>query len=229
LTATNQIALSSGATSILLFILLSSLACGFTQAQTLNSFTPADNFSIPQQSGNICFATNGTCTQAKFENDAWSFTNLRLNSSQQVEKFRVSAKDSNLTIMTCQTFNLAPSETTVRGASLTYMVTGRGTQTFNFGLNLTGGEWSVTFNGDFFGENEGWTLSPDQTVTVTGAPSNSNVSIVCFRLPSSFGNADSSDQPFYQQHSVAIATAVLVAAVVILGVAVYHPRKKQTP
>ena len=57
--------------------------------------------------------------------------------------------------------------------------------------------------------------------------SNCTVSVICFRLPSSFGNADASDQPFYQQHSVAITTAVLVAVVVVLGVAVYRPWKKQ--
>lgn len=227
MTANNQIRLLWGITLLLLLLLLSSLACGIAQAQTPINFTPTDDFNIPQQNGNIHFAVNGTYTQAKLENDVWGFTRLSLNNSQPVETFRVSAKDSDITIVTCQTFNLVPSQTTTRGASLTYRVNGRGTQTFNFGLNLTGGEWSVTFNGDFFGKNEGWTVSPDQTITVTGAPSNSNVSIIRYRLPSSFGNADASEQPFYQQHSVALTTAVLVAAVTLLGAAVYRPWKKQ--
>lgn len=226
--APNNPYLSSSITPLLL-ILTVLLACTCTpaSAQTPKNLTTADNFGIPPQNGAIRFGTNGTYTQATLENGVWLFTNLSLNSSRIVEQLKVSAVNSEVTILTCETFDTASSDSTLRGASLTYTVTGQGTQTFNFGLDLTGGEWGVTFNEDFFGENEGWTLSPDQTVTVTDAPSNCAVSVICFRLPSSFGNADASDQPFYQQHSVAITTAVLVAVVVVLGVAVYRPWKKQ--
>jgi hypothetical protein len=191
--------------------------CYIAQAQTDTTLKPTDKFGIPEYNSSISFATSGNYERASLENGTWNFVNLRLNNSQLLEKLtlRVSAQDSNVTIRSYQTSNTT-SGWRVR---LRYIVTGRGSQTFNFGLDPIGGEWDVIFNGVYKGENDGWRVSPDGTLVITAATA--NVTIAYYGSPDSLGdNGNSSNQPVYQQHSVAIITAVAVAITVILTIAI---------
>lgn len=203
------------AASVVILVLLQ--LCPFGLAQTDTSFTPADKFTIPAYNGNISFAVNGSYANATLKNDMWTFTNLRFNNSETVENLEVSAQNSEITIVWAQVSN-----TTFRGAFLSYFVEGQGTQTFNFDLNIEGGEWSVLFNEDFIAEGDGWTLSPDQTLTITGATE--NVTLLYIALEGLGRN--NADLPFYEHHSVAIATAVAVAVTVALTVGVRAKRRK---
>ena len=131
----------------------------------------------------------------------------------------ISAQNSNVTILSYQTFNT----TIFNGVLLSYVVTGKGTQILNLGLGSEeqGWEYTVTFNGVVIGEGEGWNILHDGTLIVTGATG--NVSIINFDYGN---NASSSNLPFYQQHSIAIITAIgLVAAVIVAGVIKVTSRK----
>jgi hypothetical protein len=217
LVANSNSAVLTGIVAVLVVISVLLQPCPFALAQTDTRFTPADKFNIPAYDGNISFAVNGSYADATLENDVWTFTNLWFNNSEMVENLAVSARNSNVTIVWAQVLN-----TTLRGAFLSYMVEGQGTQTFNFDLKIEGGEWSVLFNEDFIAEGEGWTLSLDHTLTVTGA--NGNVTLMYILLEARRGN--NANLPFYEQHSVAIATGATVAVMVALTVGVKAKRRK---
>ncbi len=146
-----------------------------------------------------------------------SLSNLPL---QEKQNFTVSAIDSNVKITLFQKFN-----TTIGGARLRYVVSGKGEQIFNLGLLPSDGDWSVTFNGVYIARNEGWTISSDGKVTITGADSLTNITLTCYSSPLSL--RDSSKQPFIQQHSVAIATGIATAITVILVIAIRVKRKER--
>ena len=210
----NRNTILTGIAAILMGALVLSWICFISQAQTDTSFKPTDKFGIPANNSTISFATGGTYVRASLENGAWNFVDLRLNNSQRPEKLtlRVSAKDSNVTIRSYQISNT----TSTGGIRLRYNVTGQGSQTLNFGFIPKGGEWDITFNGIAKWENDGWRISPDATITITGATR--NVAISYYGLPPSF--AEISNQPVYQQHSLAIITAVAIVITVILAVAI---------
>jgi len=198
-------------TTIFLIVLVLPFLCFITQAQTDTAFTSTDNFDIPALNGTISFATNGTYERASLENNAWKFVNLRLNNTGRLQNLTVSAQDSIVRITTYQRFN-----TSVTAARLRYTVVGLGKQTFNFGFVVKEESWSVVLNGRFMAENEGYQVSPDQTITVTGATANASISY--YNLDALGGTADSSNLPFYQKHSVAIATGVAVTVAIVLTV-----------
>ncbi len=100
---------------------------------------------------------------------------------------------------------------------------GLGIQTVNLGLNVSkptsSVEWSVTIPGPdgntvWLAENEGWKLLPDNTVVVTGITG--NLSIVHYN----FGLNIDGNLPFYQAHSVAIITAIVLASTVAVAVVI---------
>ncbi|MCW4018772.1 MAG: hypothetical protein NWF00_08885 [Candidatus Bathyarchaeota archaeon] len=195
------------------------------QAQTETNFGPKDEFAIPELQGTIRFALNGTYKQATLEDGFWNFMDLSINGSTQTSNLKASAQNSDITITEYSNFDeSALSNSTIRGLLFRYTVTGEGVQEFNFGSALRSGEWSVLFDEDFIGINEGWTVSADHTLIVTGAKN--NVSIFYFNLPESFGDAEDSAKPFYEQHSVAITTAAAVTVVVVLAVVA---KKKNEP
>jgi hypothetical protein len=200
--------------AILIIILVLPGACFVAQAQTETSFEPTDKFSLAEYNGSISFASGGTYSQAIRENGTWNFENLRLNNSRVPKNLKVSAQNSNITITSYQ-----KSNNTFGSTQLRYVVTGQGKQTFKLDLNSEGGEWWVTFNSVFMANNDGWSVSPDTTITITGATS--NVSISYYNFPDSLGgSSNNSKLPFYQQHSVAIAAAVTVAITAILVVVI---------
>jgi hypothetical protein len=183
------------------------------KAQNEQILLPSDKFEIPDNNGSIIFAPGGTYEIAELENGVWSFVNLHLNNSFSLETFRVSAKESDLTVSSIQAFD------DDLGAFLSYTVVGIGEQTFNFGESAVGGEWSVTFNDVFIAENSGWNLLPDNTLSITGATS--NVTLLYFVFPDSV-TGNGSDQTFFEQHSVSIIIATIAVLVVSMAVSIRY-------
>lgn len=215
----------SAGIAIIVIVLIFPWTCPNTQAQTNITFSPADKFSIPSYNGTISFAVNGTYSEATLENDTWTFTNLRLNRSQPLENFKISTQNSNVTIFSYLAFN-----TTLQSARLRYVVEGQGKQILNLGLSSQEGEWTgvnwsvITGNNVFMAEGEGWSISHDGTLVVTGATG--NVSIVHWGF---FENSiSSSNLPFYQQHSVAIVIAMVVSVTIIVAIVIKVKSKEHS-
>jgi hypothetical protein len=196
-----------------IFIIFTFLLTGpNTQAQTNIAFSPADHFSVPAYNGSISFAVNGTYSKATFENNTWTFTNLRLTNSHPLENFQISTQNSNATIFSYVTSN----NTAFPNVRLRYEVEGQGKQILNLGLGPEeeGFEWTVSFNGVNINEGKNWSISREGTFVITDATG--NISIVGF----TFGNITPSNLPFYQQHSIAIAVAIAVVVIVVVAVAI---------
>lgn len=204
-----------GISAVLLIVLILPHACLSAQAQSEITFTPEDIFVAPASNGTIRFAFNGTYVNASLVNNLWIFVNLHLDNSPPLENLEVSAQNSNITIITYSTFDTRFRG--FRGAFLSYKVEGQGKQTFNMGVPLTEGEWSVLLEDEFKGQGDGWNVSPDATLTITGAKT--NVTIWFFGFPESF-NVGDENKPFYIEHSIAIAIAAALALTVTFAVAV---------
>ena len=80
-----------------------------SQAKTPTSFTHETPFSIPDYNSTIYFASNGSYTQAKLENNTWIFSNLQISNitasffgdqlpivSTPIESMRISAKNCTI-------------------------------------------------------------------------------------------------------------------------------------
>jgi len=209
-----------GIAAFLMIGLVLPWACHIAVAQSDVNFTPTDSFDIPASNGAISFAVNGTYSQASLINGIWNFANLRLDYSHPLENLEVSAQNSKITIRSYWRFN-----TTLGTALLRYRVEGQGKQTFNIGLDPKRGEWSVVFDEVYMGEGDGWSMSPDGTLTITGATS--NVTVWYYGFPGSIIGDGSSNQPFYEQHSVAGATAVAVAITLAFAIAIRIRNQKR--
>ena len=197
----------------LLLIIFSVLGgtCNIALAQNEIDFTPMDEFAIPSTNGVIAFAVNGTYASASLANDVWKFENLHLSNSAPLDKLLVAAQNSNVTIISYRRFNA-----TIPVLFLRYVVEGRGKQIFNLGLDPEDGEWSVIFDDAFMSEGDGWSASPEGTLTITGATY--SVIISYYGFPDAIAGAGASNQPFYERHSVAIVVAVALAITVTLTV-----------
>ncbi|HEX7483165.1 MAG TPA: hypothetical protein VF350_06840, partial [Candidatus Bathyarchaeia archaeon] len=204
-----------GLTTVIIVALLFSCFYSHSQAETRQSFTPSDKFNIPQLNGTISFAFNGSYSSAKLNNDTWTFNDLRFNISRPLGTLKVSTENSNMTIYSYQAINFFG-----RSVFLRYNVNGVGRQTVNLGLNVSkltsSSEWSVTIPGPngqtiFLAENEGWNLLPDNTVVVTGITG--NLSVVHYN----FGVNIDNNLPFYQAHSIAIITGIVLASTVAVA------------
>ncbi len=203
----------------LALVLVFCVLCPNTAAQTQNTFTPDTVFAVPNQNGTIKFALNGSYTSVVLQDDKWVFTDLKLNDSQTLGTLTVSAKNSKVTIdafYSSQTFNAFGRIALVR-----YHAEGKGEQTFNLGLNLTRSthqsEWSVIVPGGpngggstFLAEGREWHLFSDNTVAVEGLEGTISISYFGYR----YSLAGDSNQPLIVQHSVAVATAAILAVTV---------------
>jgi hypothetical protein len=195
-------------------------------AQTDVNFTSSDKFDIPASNGTITFAANGSYAWAGLENGVWRYMNLRINGSQPLENFQVSAQDSNVKIVSYRAGN-----TTLSSARLRVVVEGRGKLTFNMGIDVEQGDWgghpdwSVIVNGVWMGERDVWSIAPDGTLTINGV--DGNVSIAHYGFLEAMGSENSSNQPFHQKHSVAIIITVVVAIIVIIAIAIGVRNKKR--
>ena len=217
----------TSATAFAIIALLLPCFSFFAHGQSETTFTPTDTFEITVNNSTISFAVNGTYEQANLENGSWSFVNLRLMNSRNPTKLnlKVSAKDSKVTITSCQIYNITLAGERAKGAILRYTVVGQGVQVFNVGIDPKGGDWDVISNGVYMGKNDEWYLSPDGTLTVTGATA--NVTLIYYGFPYSLQEGgDSLNQSILKQHSIVIITTIAVAITTIL-VAATRTRKTE--
>jgi hypothetical protein len=200
------------------------LICPNVIAQNITAFDPTTKFAVPIYNGVFSFAEGGNYSKATSEEYAWFFMNLYINGSEPLANLEFSAKNCNVTI-----YNY---ETSIFGFPIdriSYSVQGEGEQTVNMGVGVNGGtsvNWVVFSNNTFV--SNGWSVSHNGTVTVTGLTG--NVTVIYFGFTSDLGN---SNLPFYEQHSVAFAITVAVgatvaAAVVVKVAAKRHPEKRET-
>ena len=216
----SQSKVSAGIAIIVMLIIVFIFSFTFPnlQAQTNIFFSPSDNFSIPAYNGTISFAVNGSYSKAIFENDSWTFMNLNLNGSLPIQDLDFSAQNCNVTIFSYEAVNT----TTFNILRLRYVVEGRGIQTLNLGLGSeeaglsANAEWSVIFgNAVVVDEGNGWNVSNNGTLIVTGASGNVTIAHYVFLA---FEN--NSNLPYYQQHSVAIIAAIGFALTIIIAVVI---------
>jgi hypothetical protein len=190
-------------------------------AQPFTAFTTSDHFDIPALSGSIRFTYNGTCTQARLENNTWFFSSLSLNGSRPQGDLAVSVSNSNITIYS---FTGVGSVSNLSRKVVRYNAQGSGQQVINMGVNGTTdvSEWWVTITGSIFlAEGKDWHLARDNTVTVTGQTG--NVSVAHYN----FGATNSEDKPFFWRHSVALLTVVAVAVTVTAAVLISVKRRRR--
>jgi hypothetical protein len=179
-----------------------------------------ERFVIPNQNSTIRFAVDGTYENKSFEDSTWWFANLDLNGSDTMENFKVSARDSNVTIVSYQLFNL----TNLR-ARLRYTVIGNGEQTINLGLKPKNGDWEVRIDNEYVSENNGWYLSADNSLTVTS--SKYNVTIYLYSNSALEDAGSSGSGTFYNQHSIIIAVTIIFAVTVCIAVILKRTAIKQ--
>ena len=198
---------------IILVLFISAYFYPVTQAQSNTTFSAKDQFLIPNSNGSINFATNGSYSSATFDGVSWAFKNLNINGSFPLQNFLVSAQNSNVTIFSFFSSNNAT--TTLR---LRYSVEGNGKQIFNFGLpsHVNGVDWTIvkTVNRKniFLTPGTDYTISSNGTIVVNAATGNFSIAHYNFYN----NNLLHSNLPFYEQHSVAIATLSVVAIVIVL-------------
>jgi hypothetical protein len=200
--------------------LLLSLISFIPQVNSNFHFSPIDRFVIPTQNSNISFAVDGTYENKSFEGNTWWFVNLHLSGSDAIENFKVSAKDSNVTIVSYQLFNL----TNLR-ARLRYTVIGNGEQTLNLGLKPKNGDWEVRIDNEYVSENNGWHLSTDNSLTVTS--SKYNVTIYLYSNSALEEAGSIRPGTIYDQHSIVIVVTVIFAVTLCIGVILKRTAKKQ--
>jgi hypothetical protein len=213
-----------GITTIILALLCIFQIWQVPTAQAENTFIPTDKFTTPSQNSTISFAVSGTYSNATLKNGVWSFTDLRLNGSQPLDKLEVSTQNSNITIFSHLSYDY------LRKISvLTYFAEGQGTQTLNIGIGAgkeQGGiniEWSVIVNDAFIAQGDRWNITPEGTLTITGL--SGNVTILYFSL----GEEESNENlPFIQQHSIAILTSCIVIATITTAVIIHRLQKSKT-
>ena len=218
----------AGVLGLVICLLISSQFCNVTQAQAATAFSSSDKFSIPTQNSTVSFAVNGFYSAATLENGTWMFTNLRLdnqsatflgiNASDTTRNLRISAQNSNITIIAYLTINY-----TINADLLSYTAEGSGTQTINLELNSarsSPNEWSVfVSNGVFLPEGQDWTLQPDNTVDVTGQTG--NVTIAHFTF-----NDTTRNLSFFLQHGIVIIVGLVLVAVVAVAAVIKRKAKK---
>ncbi|MCJ7713511.1 hypothetical protein MUO66_03520 [Candidatus Bathyarchaeota archaeon] len=207
------------AIGVLLIILVFQLPFFDALAQNEIVFYSSDKFEITEHNSTINFSSEGSYEMASLNNSVWKFVNFQLNDGFRLDTFSVSAIDSNVSILSMQAFDDG------LGAFLSYTVVGVGEQTFNFGIDAVGGTWSVTLDDVFVAENSGWRILPDNTLSITGIAS--NVTLLYFVFPDFFGgNVDSSDNSFFEQHSVSILMTVIVIIVIVMAIALRYVNQK---
>ena len=198
-------------------IALVPLASSNVLGQTSKSYATNARFNLPASNASISFAVNGTYSNATLEGNSWVFTDLSLNQSKPMPYLEISARNSNMTVWY---YGLA---TFFTADMLNYFAQGAGEQTLNMGIQNAGNkvDWVVFSNGTF--ETNGWTLTSDGTVTVTGLTG--NITVIYFGFTNELGN---SKLPFYDQHSVAIAVAITVASTVGVAISVNFVAKRRS-
>jgi hypothetical protein len=179
-------------------------------------------FEIPELNSTINFPVSCSYSQAMLKNSEWIFTDLIVNKTQSSNPLNltVSARNCNITIISYRNivsnFSSSPA-TTVRLAYKVDNQVSQSSQSFNFHLTpKEKGDYSVVADGVFLGLFDGWTVAPNSILTVTGE--RHNVRIMFYGVPET--EKIFSNQSFYQQHSVLIASAAILVVTVSFAIAV---------
>ena len=146
---------------------------------------------------------------------------MHLNRSPQIAILKISIENSNMTITSYATRN---STYQIPNETLRYRIVGEGKVTVNFGtLNATkynGSDWYVSKAGKnstiFFSLGHDYSLASDGTITIYAITG--TVSVTHDFLNGYLGNT--SNLPFYQQHSVIIAVAVVLVITVTVVIVI---------
>ena len=211
---------------ICIFFVIIQLLSSFTifaHAQPEISFSALDEFEIPSNNSSIRFASNGTYESAVLEWDAWTFEGLYFPTPRVTEKLdvTVSATDCNVPIGPYRIFNYTSRDMNVKWLIIRYTVLGQGTQVFNIGVDPIWDQVDVILNEEYTARNHGWTLTPDGTLTVTGATA--NVTLWFYWYP----NAYSENVDLVDSHYVLISSTGSAVAVVVLAAVITRKRKQE--
>ncbi len=209
--------------AIVMTVTVSLLLISFptVQAQTSTNFTRADKFSIPSSNSQISFAVNGSYSSATLQGSVWVFTDLQLNRNPTLNILKISAENSNLTILSYQTRNM--TSRVVGNERLAYQIVGEGKVAVNLGYSNAGqyggSDWYVSKSGRnqtiFLSLGHDYNLKNDGTLIINGLTG--NVTITHMFLDRFAENT--ANLPFYQQHSVTITVvAVLVLTLAVVSV-----------
>jgi hypothetical protein len=183
-----------------------------SSVHALNIQPPISDLQFPTQKGSIRLdIPNATLDKAISKDGAWEFLNLQ-SPNQRKLNLTVSVENCNATI---RLYRNSRSNTTMGIIQIRYTVDGPGKQTFNFGDIPKRGIWNVVFGTDYMGQEDGWTIS-NGTVTVTGASTIFNISIIYYVYPTFFEEIYT--KPFLEQNSVAITTGIIIAATITIAV-----------
>ena len=102
-------------------------------------------------------------------------------------------------------------------STLRFLVEGNGEQTLSFGVGSGKGEleWALSYNGTDVGrgQGEGWNVFHNGTVVLTDLTGSLSIT----RYDYFVVNAD---LPFYEQHSIAIITAIIIAITVVIAIVI---------
>jgi hypothetical protein len=159
------------------------------------AFTPQDQFLIPEYNSAISFAAGGSYSNASLVDNIWHFTGLLLTNATSIFpffngiRFSVSAQNCNLTITQIDTLNVFPPSS----GWIEYTVSGVGSQSLNLDYQEGWLSYKVYIDGEEKAQNDGWAVTKDGWITVTGATS--NVRIHYGRASEAFTPADTFDIP----------------------------------
>jgi hypothetical protein len=179
---------------VMLLVLVMALPIAFFQvAHASETFAATDYFAIPELNGRIYFAGGGYYSNASISNGTWHFTDLIFAGAKGVfppGKFpppipgfngattlSVSAENCDVTITRLDLVNVFPPWS----GWLEYTVVGAGTQTINlhYSPNALWLGYTVYVDGVAKAQNDGWSVTKDGWLTVTGATSNVKIQYEC--------------------------------------------------
>ncbi len=172
------------ALTLVLWALLLTSPCGFAVCGQLGSydfppetnteFTSTTQFAIPNIDGLVTFAPGSSYANATLEEDTWNFEGLVVNGGLSLlpntngVRFSVSADNSEVIITHLDVLNMVPPAP----GMLEYSVSGGGSQAFNLHYSRYGLiNWTVCIDGQAKEKGDGWTLTADGWLNVTGATS----------------------------------------------------------
>jgi hypothetical protein len=170
----------------------------FAQDDTgYTDFMPQDQFVIPEYNSAISFAAGGSYGNASLIDNIWHFTKLILANATSIFpsfegiRFSVSAQNCNITITRIDTLNTYPPSS----GWIEYTVSGMGNQTLNLNYEEGWLSYTVHIDGEEKTKNNGWAVSKDGWITVTGATSDVRIHYGC--ASGTFTPADTFDIPEY--------------------------------
>ncbi len=201
-----------------------SLDSPFVSAQGALTFSAQDVFQVLQNNGAISFAYNGSYANANFENNTWLFQNLVVNnytmSNIPFWCLAISTQNSNVTITGYSAGALTGLAHTA--AWLNYTVIGNGTQMVNLDYGYTNGlanQFSVYVDGTNRTQGDGWTVSSDLSLTISGAIANVSVYYPPNIPPSTTPTSEGTSIPEFPIATVVIvAVSVIASAMILLAI-----------